>query len=406
MVEDNKSLSSILFSKLKGKEIPDLDNKIIDLNERIRFCRYQKGQLFSKHQDGVYYPDSEHESKFTFLLYLNDNKCFDDGNTEFYKFKTDDYPTKTIIPEKGKLVIFDHQIWHKGSKVTKGDKYILRSDIIVKSSCHNANHKGYIWNLLKLNNEHFLSCGRDKKIKLWNTQLELQTEIEIHSNSVLKMILFAKDEYISCSRDFTIKKWNLSGNVLSTIHLDEMILNLVCLSNGLIIASGTSGKLFVLNSNLNIIKTIRVHRNWIWGLSKTEDDHIITCCEGGTIHVTNIFDETTECIYEHNQPLFCINLIKNDVILCGSKDGSLIQLNTKTNTVSQRNIHNDIIRSIIYHNKTIISCGEDNTVVSINDKSQESKKIFVSSNFLQDVIVIKDELYLAGYDGVINTIKF
>ena len=74
------------------------------------------------------------ESKFTFLLYLNDYTDFRGGETLFYNTKADTIPTKTILPEKGKLVIFDHTLWHQGALVDHGNKYILRSDIIVKKN--------------------------------------------------------------------------------------------------------------------------------------------------------------------------------------------------------------------------------------------------------------------------------
>ncbi|WP_299180199.1 2OG-Fe(II) oxygenase [uncultured Aquimarina sp.] len=278
IVENNIVLSSYLFRKLKHLKIPCIVTKITGINDKIRFCRYQKDQLFSKHQDGVYYPNSTYESKFTFLLYLNDNTCFDYGETMFYKSKTDNQPVKTILPRKGKLLIFDHKIWHTGAKVTKGNKYILRSDIFIKSSNQKSHHhQGYIWDLLKLNKKEFLSCGRDKKIKRWNTNLTLLSTMEFHSKSIFKMIHFQNNEFISCSRDFTIKKWNTSGEVLSSIRLKEMILNLVCFQNNLIIAAGTSGNIYLLDTTLTLIKTIQLHHNWIWGLS-IMGNKIISCC--------------------------------------------------------------------------------------------------------------------------------
>ncbi|WP_459209224.1 2OG-Fe(II) oxygenase [Aquimarina rhabdastrellae] len=405
LVEDNKDLSHEFFQKLKNIQILNTEDKIVGLNERFRFCRYQKNQSFSKHQDGIYYPNAKEESKYTFLLYLNDHKDFNGGTTEFYTSKTDTLPIKSIIPKKGKLVIFDHQLWHKGAKVTHGNKYILRSDILIKSNPHNTHHQGYIWNLLKLNDEQFLSCGRDRKIKRWNTSLSLQHTIEVHSNSVLKMVSLNQNEYISCSRDFTIKKWNLSGDVHTTIHLNEMILNLACTSNNLIIATGTSGKIYVLNSTLDILKIIKVHDSWIWGLSLLSDTKILSCCEKGKVYLTNILSEETTCIYKHNYALFCLCTKKKNTIFLGSKDGTLIELCMITQKVLKTKLHTDIIRSIIYHNEHIISCGEDNKVISIHEKHRQSKTLFVSNNFLQNILVIKNILYAAGYDGSISKIR-
>lgn len=407
IVEDNVSLSTMLFNLLKSLDIVAKETKknIIGVNERIRFCRYQKNQLFSKHQDGVYYPNAEQESKYTFLLYLNGKESFEAGETEFYHSNSDERPIKIITPKKGKLVIFDHLIWHKGAKVIQGNKYILRSDIIVERNSQTTHHDGYIWNLLKLNEEQFLSCGRDRKIKHWNTKLELQNTIEIHSKSVIKMIAFCKDEYLSCSRDFTIKKWNLSGETLSSIRLNEMILNMVCLQNKHIIAVGTSGKIYVLNAVLDVVKMIGAHTTWIWGIAVLDMDTTVSCCEDGRIQLTDISSGKTACIYKHDQPLFCINAEKNKTLLIGSRDGTLIQLCTRTKKIMKNKIHNDIIRSIIHHQQSILSCGEDNKVILMDKRSQETKEILALENFLQDIIVMKDRVFVAGYDGVIHSIK-
>ncbi|WP_438712064.1 2OG-Fe(II) oxygenase [Aquimarina muelleri] len=407
IVEDNPLLSSMLFNRLKDitafkKEIKD---KVIGINERIRFCKYQKDQLFSKHQDGTYYPSSTSESKFTFLLYLNGAECFEGGYTEFYTSKIDEHPIKTIIPKKGKLIIFDHKIWHKGALVTQGNKYILRSDIIIEKQNKTTHHDGYIWNLLKLNEDRFLSCGRDTKIKLWNTDLELLNTISIHSKSILKMICFNESEFISCSRDFTIKRWDLSGKIISVILFDEMILNIKIDINKNIIAVGTSGKLYVLNSDLNILKTIKIHEGWIWGLSIKSDNTIITCSEDNTVNETNIRLGVTKCIYTHDQPLFCLSTLINNIIYIGSKNGILLKFFMNTKKINKIKAHNDIIRSIICHNERIITCGEDNKVILTDKKLYKTEEMLNSDNFIQDIAILKNRIYGAGYNGVITTKK-
>ena len=404
LVENNSVLSDYLSEKLTRRQIPDLKEEITGINEKIRFCRYQKDQLFSRHQDGVYYPNSNHESKFTFLLYLNDNSCFEAGATEFYTSKMAQFPVKTIVPKKGKLVVFDHQIWHTGARVTKGNKYILRSDIMVQSNAAITNHQGYIWNLLRLNDNQFLSGGRDTKIKHWNTNLELLNTIEIHSKSVIKIISLQGNEFLSCSRDFTIKKWNLLGEVLAETHLDEMILNVANFKDELIIAVGTSGKMYVLDTNLKIIETIPVHHHWVWGLSIVGNS-AISCCENGNICITNIYSKKTECLFVNDQPLFCINTEKRNVILAGAKDGTLIELSLETKKVTKTKKHNDIIRSIVYYNQYIISCGESNKIISFNENTKETIEVFVAKNFLQDIKLINGFIYVAGFDGIITKLK-
>ena len=106
-------------------------------------------------------------------MYLNDNTKFTGGNTLFYTSKSARTPTKMIVPKKGKLVVFNHKIWHKGDTVYNGNKYILRSDFMAPETSNKTHHDGFIWNLLKLNNHSFLSCGRDKKNKTMGYKLKI-----------------------------------------------------------------------------------------------------------------------------------------------------------------------------------------------------------------------------------------
>ncbi len=405
LVEDNPELSEMLYDKLKQLDILDKETKTksIGLNEKLRFCKYQKDQLFSKHQDGIYYPDAFSESKFTFLLYLNDNKGFEGGNTDFYTLKTDNNPIKTIVPKKGKLIVFDHRLWHKGALVTKGDKYILRSDIIIKRQTKNTHHDGYIWNLVKLNKNQLLSCGRDTSIKLWDTNLQLQKILKIHSKSVLKVVRLTATEFISCSRDFTLKRWSISGQILASTTLDEMILTIKINADKNIIAAGTSGKLYLLNTALSVIKTIKIHKGWIWGLSIKDNDTVLTCGEDGTVHFTNTRLEKTTCIYKNKQPLFCLSILRKNMIFVGSHDGTIIQISLDTQNIYKIKAHDDSIRSIIYYENSIISCGEDNKVVTVDLQSYKVEEIFKSDNFVQDIIRIKNIVYIAGYNGMITT---
>jgi len=124
LVEDNPILRKEFFDRMQ--QIKELTNtfpkQLNGLNERLRFCRYQKNQVFNPHQDGVYYPNEYQESKYTFLLYLNGGEDFIGGNTYFYTNKNDCKPVKSITPKKGTLIIFDHRIWHQGAIITQGNK--------------------------------------------------------------------------------------------------------------------------------------------------------------------------------------------------------------------------------------------------------------------------------------------
>ena len=400
LVEDNDDLSKQFFEKLKKFDINDLD-EITGINTRFRFCRYQKNQMFSKHQDGVHYPNEKHESKYTFLLYLNNQDDFRGGNTEFFSSKYDGEPHTVIKPKRGKLVIFDHRIWHQGAKIILGNKYILRSDIYVNRQVVSNHHDGYIWSLLKVDENHFFSCGRDTSIKLWNKDLELVNTLRIHSKSVLKIVRLAEKEFISCSRDFTLKKWTNSGKVLSSISLDEMILNIAI--NPLekhVIAVGTSGNIFILDSELVLLRTIKAHKHWIWGV-KLIGNHIVTCGEDGAVVLTNPVSGKTKRILKYKEALFSI-YSNNKSVFIGTKDGTILKLSLVKYKVENLVLHKDIVRSIIGYKNEIFTCAEDNRIMRYNVLNGHAAQVRESDNFIQDIIILNNRIYAAGFDGSIT----
>ncbi len=130
------------------------------LNEAIRFTRYGDGHFFKSHRDGGFTRSNLNRSVYTVMVYLNDpdDATFSGGDTVFYSLgpraaakkdddgdavtaqsvgsgdtassaKGDDHhlflteseeaaATKIVIrPKKGRCVIFNHDVWHKGEVV-------------------------------------------------------------------------------------------------------------------------------------------------------------------------------------------------------------------------------------------------------------------------------------------------
>ncbi|PJJ60979.1 prolyl hydroxylase family protein [Hymenobacter chitinivorans] len=92
------------------------------LNELFRFYRYQRGHQFRGHFDGSYQRSATEASCFTFMVYLNDN--FQGGDTTFRDLR--------VQPRQGMALVFLHSLYHAGSEVTQGVKYVLRSDIMYR----------------------------------------------------------------------------------------------------------------------------------------------------------------------------------------------------------------------------------------------------------------------------------
>ena len=129
---DDPDTAAGLFARLRpllppstcmySRELP-----ITGLNERLRFYRYDPGQRFALHRDGHYTrPDASECSRLSLLLYLNGG--FEGGETLFY---TRPGPaTDRAVPETGRVLVFPHSMMHEGAPVTRGRKYVLRTDVM------------------------------------------------------------------------------------------------------------------------------------------------------------------------------------------------------------------------------------------------------------------------------------
>lgn len=92
------------------------DKAFVELDrEHVYIIKYDSGGFFQFHQDGTTYRGNT-KSFLTLQIYLNED--FTGGETLFQ-------PDIVIKPEIGKLIIFDHKLWHSGNTVT-GTKYVLR----------------------------------------------------------------------------------------------------------------------------------------------------------------------------------------------------------------------------------------------------------------------------------------
>lgn len=101
----------------------------IGVNEMLRFYRYDPGQQFDWHQDFPFERDNGEQSHLTLMIYLNDN--FKGGETSFEDSYSDEsFDEFRVIPEQGTALLFEHSIHHKGEPVTRGRKYVLRTDVM------------------------------------------------------------------------------------------------------------------------------------------------------------------------------------------------------------------------------------------------------------------------------------
>ncbi len=123
----SEELAQALWEKLQPllpAPLASLANSTaIGLNELFRFYRYQRGHQFKGHFDESYIRNDRESSYLTFMVYLNDN--FQGGDTTFRGLR--------IQPRQGMALVFLHSLYHEGSEVTQGVKYVLRSDVMYRT---------------------------------------------------------------------------------------------------------------------------------------------------------------------------------------------------------------------------------------------------------------------------------
>jgi len=120
---DDPQLAATLFDRVRDTLPRDLDGRRpVGANERLRCYRYSEGQRFKPHFDGAFTRSPHEKSELTLMVYLNDG--FQGGETAFLDLE------QRVVPRRGMALLFTHCVLHEGCEVTRGVKYVLRSDVM------------------------------------------------------------------------------------------------------------------------------------------------------------------------------------------------------------------------------------------------------------------------------------
>ena len=127
VMNDDPDLAADLWQRARGLLAPEwFDWKLVGLNERFRYYRYDVGQRFARHTDGYFERSNGERSHFTFMIYLNDG--FEGGATAFHYCR----PSLLVTPKRGMALAFYHRLLHEGMPVVTGRKYVLRTDVMYR----------------------------------------------------------------------------------------------------------------------------------------------------------------------------------------------------------------------------------------------------------------------------------
>lgn len=130
MIDDRKFVQSLL-QRISSYLPATFENEnLLEINERLRFLRYDDGDQFQPHCDASYgRPDGSARTLITLQIYLNDG--FKGGATTFLP-RGRGRATKCVpvVPKTGMILVFEHNIMHEGSVVQRGRKYTIRTDVL------------------------------------------------------------------------------------------------------------------------------------------------------------------------------------------------------------------------------------------------------------------------------------
>lgn len=128
----DKELAEFLFQKVESFIPKKIRKQVVGMNKYIRLSKYQPGQFFGIHKDGINKDKEDNSYSYATLnIFLNDN--FEGGETTFYER---DKKTVTLKckPKMGRGSFFYSQQFHEGNKLKSGYKYLLRTDLMLKSN--------------------------------------------------------------------------------------------------------------------------------------------------------------------------------------------------------------------------------------------------------------------------------
>ena len=118
---DDPSLAQLIWDRAAPFVPTQLGgHRAIGVNERFRFYRYELGQTFKWHRDGYFERPNGERSRLTLMVYLNDG--FDGGHTRF--------EDAIICPATGTALFFAHHLLHEGAVISRGRKYVMRTDVM------------------------------------------------------------------------------------------------------------------------------------------------------------------------------------------------------------------------------------------------------------------------------------
>lgn len=373
---DDPALAARMFSRLKHL-LPDrIDGaSLIGLNERFRLCRYREDQRFTVHQDGAWHPDEHTASKLTLMLYLNDADDFEGGSTRFYTSRGGPV-WKSVRPAAGRLVLFDHRLWHDGQRVRRGVKYILRTDVLYRQSSALSGHRGYVWAVAAMPDGRLATAGRDQTIRIWKDG-RCAIVHQWHTLSALALAVDSEGRLWSGSRDKTVRK----GGALVGEHKGAVLS--LCSDRRSVYSGGADGVVRRWPDG----QVVAVHDGWVRALCM-DQEQVVSGSEDRAVAVDGTVRWTL------GAEVWSLCAIGGE-IFAGLSDGRICALKSGRSWVA----HAAGVRALCEHRGVLTSGGEDGRLRWWHG-IEPSDEVAVEG-FVSGLAVTGETVWCAEYDGLL-----
>jgi WD40 repeat protein len=376
---DDPGLAQTLLKALRHLLPQTLDGEVlVGLNPRFRICRYRPGQQFTLHQDGAWHPDSQTRSRLTLMLYLNDADNFSGGMTRFYEQPGGD-PWVEVRPRTGRLMLFDHLLWHDGQRIEEGTKYILRTDVLYESAQASSGHLGYVWTALALPDGRLATGGRDQTIRIWRDGQCEETR-KGHELSVLTLTSDARGQLWSGSRDGTIVAWSKEGQAVAEHRTEEGAVLCLAAQGDDLFSGGADGMVRRWPDGVCVAR----HRGWVRALAVGEG----AVFSGGADGI--VMKDGVEQ-WALGSAVWCL-LFQGGELYAGCEDGRIHALRAGR----QWQGHRAGVRALAWHGGRLVSGGEDAVVRSWGGAGGEQSV----GGFVSGLASAGGRLWCAGYAGL------
>lgn len=233
-------------------------------------------------------------------------------------------------------------------------------------------HKSWVLHAIEVEGEDkFLTCSRDKTIRLWNI---INTNCELilseHKQIVNYVIQLEESIIASCSSDKTIKIWNINDQYeksLINIYDGEFpVFQIEKLKDNCLVSRNETPELKIWDySTGKLVRILSEHETNVICMKVLKNNLILS---GSYDHTAKLWnkdkDKSLSTFIGHSFTVFSLAELKNGNIITGSGDGTIKLWDIKTSQCIQTFIgHDDYVVSLLCtKNNELISGSYDNSL--------------------------------------------